>query len=321
MTDSLSKTFHLLGYFWLEEVRPADLAGLAALPELAAALPQADAGSLTELAVEYQRLFGFNLPPYESVFIDPSAMLLAPATSRVQQLYQQASWMPPAGVRSGAPDHLGLELLALATWLEQGQTNLAGRLQLHHLAWWAPALVLTLRRLQPHPFYAALGELTLDRLLATLPAEPIAANIDPFSDPPLFALHQDPVIPSPNGLDQNDPTALGLDDIIEHLLTAGRAGFFLTREDIGRISHSLDLPPVMGERRRMLEALFRLAGQYELVPALLEQLTQILAGVDATYETWSTKYSGWSSYAQPWRQHLAASQAILAEMNAAAQNL
>ena len=38
-------------------------------------------------------------------------MLLAPAAHRVQQQYDRSSFAPPP-VRAGAPDHLGLELLA-----------------------------------------------------------------------------------------------------------------------------------------------------------------------------------------------------------------
>ena len=117
MSSRVADSFCILGYFWLEEVRSDDAATIAGLPELAHALGSTDAVALTDLAVEYQRLFGSNLPPYESVFVDPTAMLMAPATSRVRALYQQAGWTPPADVRAGALDHLGLELLALADWL------------------------------------------------------------------------------------------------------------------------------------------------------------------------------------------------------------
>src|SRR5262245_57567155 len=90
VTSPIATALRLLSHFWLEEVRPDDLATITALSPLAETLPNPNPATLTDLAVEYQRLFGFNLPPYESVFIDPSMMLLAPATARVQTLYQQA---------------------------------------------------------------------------------------------------------------------------------------------------------------------------------------------------------------------------------------
>jgi len=80
MTGSFISALRLLGHFWLEEIKADDAETIAALPELAQTLPHIDSAALTDLAAEYQRLFGFNLPPYESVFIDPSVMLMAPAT-------------------------------------------------------------------------------------------------------------------------------------------------------------------------------------------------------------------------------------------------
>ena len=73
MTAPVVAALHILSQFWLEEIRSDDVEIIAALPELAQTLPNFDSATLTELAVEYQRLFGFNLSPYESVFIDPEA--------------------------------------------------------------------------------------------------------------------------------------------------------------------------------------------------------------------------------------------------------
>lgn len=274
----------LLARFWLEEVRPADVATIAALPGLAETLPATGPAALAGLAVEYQRLFGFNLPPYESVFVDPSAMLLAPATARVEALYRQAGWLPPPA-RVGAADHLGLELLALADWLAAGQTGPAHRLHAGHLALWAPALALTLRRLSPPPFYAALGELTAELLLAALPP-----NLAPDPFPPPAA-----------------DEAGDLAGLVGHLLTPCRAGLYLAREDIARLSRGLDLPLAVGDRPRMLETLFRQAGEYDQLPALLDGLRRLLHQAGAACEAWAADYPAWSPYAAAWRARLAGS--------------
>jgi TorA maturation chaperone TorD len=309
MSDLLIAALRLLSHFWLEEVRTDDLTTIAALPQLAETLPQADGDALTELAVEYQRLFGFNLLPYESIFVDPTAMLLAPATARVQALYRQARWSFPAYARVAAPDHVGLELLALADMqakaeAKEEQAKLAYRLQTEHLALWVPAFVLTLRRLTPHPFYAVLGELTLDLLLSTLPS-PLPFTIssaDPF-----------PVLPSPPVYDdqgqfiplEERQEDTGLRALVKQLLTPCRSGLMLTRADITRISRALDLPTVMGERPYMLETLFQQAGEYELAPALLDQLRQLLAEVGSAYQLWTGEYPAWTPYAEAWRRRVA----------------
>lgn len=320
MTDPFIPALRLLSHFWLEEVRPADLPTIAALPELAAALPQTNQAALSDLAVEYQRLFGFNLHPYESIFIDPSVMLLAPATARVQVLYREAGWTPPAQLRVGAPDHVGLELLALAELKAEAKEDfigLAHRLQTEHLALWVPAFILTLRRLAPHPFYAILGELTLELLLATLPAGlPSSPLADPFPalpPPPVFKDRLNPDLEVEENIDTStgSETGLGLRELVRRLLTPCEAGLFLTREDIARISRNLDLPNMMGERASMLETLFRQAGEYQLVPALLDYLRRLLAEVDTAYQGWAEEYPAWTPYAQAWRRRVAAAQAVL----------
>ena len=292
MSDSLPPALRLLARFWLEEVRPADVATISALPDLAGALPVADTAALTGLAVEYQRLFGFNLPPYESAFVDPSGMLLAPATARVEALYRQAGWLPPPA-RVGAPDHLGLELLALADWLAAGQPGPARQLHAGHLALWAPVFVLTLRRLSPPLFYAALGELTAELLLATLPDG--AACSFPVS---------------PAGEDDGD-----LAGLVRHLLTPCQAGLYLAREDIARLSRGLDLPLAVGDRPRMLETLFRQAGEYDLLPALLDRLHHLLHEAGAAYEALATDYPAWTPCAAAWRARLAGTGEKLASGN------
>lgn len=310
--DSTAKAFNLLGHFWLEEVRPDDLDLIAALPELANTLPTADASSLIALAVEYQRLFGFNLPPYESIFVDPAVMLLGPAAARVQTLFQQAGWTPPAGVRVGAPDHLGLELLALGEIQAKAEakeeaSRLSYQLHTEHLALWVPAFVLTLHRLKPHPFYATLADLTLALLLTTIPPD------SPFTIHP-FPILPPPPIYAPDGrlipLEEREPET-GMRGMLKRLLRPCEAGFYLTREDITRLSRALDLPVGMGERRYMLETLFRQAGEYELVPALLDQLRSLLDEIEAAYRAWAEEYPAWTSFAEAWLRRVATAQDIL----------
>lgn len=326
MNDPIPEAFRLLGRFWLEEARTDDLTLIAALPELAEALPTPATDTLTDLAVEYQRLFGFNLPPYESVFVDPSGMLMAPATSRVQVLYHQADWTPPTSVRTGAPDHLGLELTALADWIEKGRDHLAHQLHTRHLALWVPAFTQALQRLVPHPFYATLGKLTLDLLLATLPPDPVPFDVDPFPDlPPPLTYQDHGMSPPPSsvqvtGVDSPPPdeaqeTLISLRDILRHLLTPRDAGLYLTRDDLARIGHALDLPGVMGDRFRMLETLFQLVGQYDLSPALFEQLARLVEEAQVTYSAWVYEYPDWAAYGRAWDGRLVSTQATLSSLN------
>ena len=311
--DLIAPAYRTLGRFWLEETTAQDADMLSALPELGQTLPGLDEAHFTDLAVEYQRLFGFNLPPYESIFIDPSGMLMSPASERVVQLYQRGGWQAPPGVRTGASDHIGLELLALADWLDRKQTAPARQMHTRHLALWVAPFVLTLQRLKPHPFYAALADLTLDLLLSTLPESTLPHPDDLFPNlppPPVYRGTDDTMMMSDDNDDTSSPKKRDggspFRPLIKQLLNPREAGLFLTRTDLARLGRTLDLPASVGDRYAMLDSLFRQAMQYELVPQLLDQIGCLFSEVDRTYHQLAIDYPDWQPYAQAWRSRLAA---------------
>lgn len=306
----ITHALQLMGNYWLEEIQPEDLLVLKQLPGLAEALSDDQADALTDLAVEYQRLFGFNLPPYESVFIDPSAMLNAPATARVERLYQQAGWAPPAGVRYAAPDHIGLELLALA---DMPQTDMlaAPPLLINHLALWAPIFLLTLERLDPHPFYARLAELTQALILETLPDNPLPPGIDPFPSLPPAPVYRGTYQPAP-GQPELEVEALkgqpiqgdSLRQVLDHLLIPRQAGLYLTRQDLAAAALALELPGVVGDRGHTLKTVLQLAAQYELLSELFEQLVNLCQREISAYGDLERDNPAWAAYAKAWQQRL-----------------
>jgi hypothetical protein len=99
--------------------------------------------------------------------------------------------------------------------------------------------------------------------------------------------------------------------LIKHLLPPREAGLFITRQHLAQISHALDLPPIMGERYRMLNTLFQQAIQYDLLPALIEHLGQIVAQADDDYQNLAAEYPAWHPYSQAWRTRLIITQTKL----------
>jgi len=260
--------------------------------------------ALTDLAVEYQRLFGFGLPPYESVFLDPSAMLMAPATARVEATYREVGWSPPRDARVGAADHLGAELLALADGLDAGEGTFAGRMCRDHLALWVPVLAEALPDLHPHPFYRALTDLTLARVLGSLPDAPWPAGTDPL-----------PELPAPPEYTGSDGTgqaqhAMGaaeprLPDVVRRLLTPREAGLYLTREAIAAAGRALELPAALGERRHALATLIQAAGQFDRLPDLFDRLIARWDAAAGAYGAWADAFPAWRVCAEAWRARLA----------------
>jgi TorA maturation chaperone TorD len=338
------RALRLLGRLWVEELRQEDLPQLAALPELADSLGLPGSADLIELAAEHQRLFGFNLPPYESVFLDPSGMLDAPATSRLRTLYHAAGWSPPVGLRAAADDHLGLQLLALADLAAGGKADLAERLLTEHLALWAPLCVAALRRLMPHPFYQALGAISLGTLLNALPSAIIAPELpdlpppqryagssdgvaarapetpawavplSPERDPEAADVHaDDPFRPVPERSSRPADHGQDLAALVEDLLLPRSAGLFITRRDIAAIAHDLGLGAPAGERRRMLEGLLRGAGGLGLADPALRSLDALLAEEGETLAAWAEAWPAWSAVGGLWRACLDARRKALAE--------
>lgn len=310
----------LLAHYWLNEVQLADLVNLEKLPALGTTLPStpdAAAGALDDLAIEYQRLFGFNLPPYESLYVDPAVMLDSPATARVRQLYLTAGWQSPGEARTAAPDHLGLELLALADLLENA-SPFAAQLWQTHLALWIPVYTLDLARQQPHPFYAVLGELTREIVLAELVSENLPPK-DPFPDlppPPTYRASLGEPIQEDMGEAaelprQTEPESENLRKVLQRLLTPCRAGLYLTRQDIHNWSRQVNLPAGIGERSHTLSMLFKLAGQYDALSELLAEFKDLLQSTDEAYAALAQAYPAWEVYAQAWRQRLGQTQAFL----------
>ncbi len=319
-----ANAFRLLGRLWVEELRPEDLGPLRSLPELADALGDAGSADLTELAVEHQRLFGFNLPPYESLYLDPSGLLGAPASARVADRLRRAGWVAPSDWRVAAPDHLGLLLRALGDLQAAGDLANARELLSGHLALWAPLCIAALRRLAPHPFYQALGALTLGTLLNALPEEGIPkADLPDLPPAPRYRGSDQPdppdpaaslpdwAVPLPLSLAEAGPR--DLDSLVEDLLLPRRAGIYLTRRDIAGIAHGQGLTAPPGERRRMLGSLLRGAGGLGLADPLLRALDGLLLEEAAGLGAWAEAWPAWSEVATLWQGRLAERRAELAE--------
>ncbi len=305
-TTTRAALFRALARAWLAELRPDDLETLSRLPDVYAAIGDPTPDRLTDLAVEYQRLFGFDVPPYESVFLDPSGLLMAPATARVQAAYRRLGWTPPPA-RVGASDHIGLELALVGDLLAAGRVAEARQFVHEHLAFWAPLLIFTLRRLSPDPFYARLADETLQHLLTLLDdshSRPV--RLPSLPPPPQYTANGLPEPPDPHEEETPD-----LRTLVRHLTTARQAGIYLTRDDLGRLAKQVAFPPVIGNRQAMLTTLFRLAGQYDEVPRLLAALQAFLEHAANEYMHLVESAPAWRAYAECWLARIEETRTVL----------
>jgi TorA maturation chaperone TorD len=341
------ESYDLLARLYLDEPSADLVASLRGLPPFAEHMPpESEVDSwLADIAVEEQRLFGMNVYPYESIFVDPELMLNTRATERIARLYHDCGFNS-SQARAGAPDHLGLELrlmrdLITAELRAQASGDAGGerwaRAQqarcLHdHLAGWAPICARTIARVTTQPIYTLLATLTTELVLSDLDAHTapvVSPRIAPerslsFREIRLPADDSDPDVESSarsaSGEGGNAEDAGGINAIVRQLITPAATGVLLTRADISAMGRTLHLPITIGERFQMLRSLFDAAGQFDNVPALLESLGRLFTEEDKAVAALIAAYPAWSGYGQDWRQRIAGGQSLIAGLRAQARD-
>ncbi|MDH5506064.1 MAG: molecular chaperone TorD family protein [Anaerolineae bacterium] len=317
-----SHTYDLFSRLYLHGLTPELLPYVLEVPELAAALPRVPqpAGAAITAAFEADRaaadhyqLFGFEVFPFQSVFLDETANLGGAITQAVLDFYRQAGFAPPSSGES--PDHIGMHLACLsflcaaeADALEDGLADQAARMRAwqrrllyEHLLPWLPVFTQAVIH-YGQPFYAALAEMTLDLILehaAGLGGRPAA----PF------------VLPQPPELLGNQKT--GLKQIAAYLVTPAYSGCFLSRAAISRLARQHKIPRGFGARWQLLENTLRAAAGFDALPGVLTDLRAELDQSAAAYQALAAEYPVVVDIAQVWLARLAETQSLLAQMQAA----
>lgn len=301
--------YTVLSRIFRDGLTPTLLPFAQQISQLAPLLP--DPYDPDEAAAAHHRVFSLNIFPFESFFLDESGLLGGPAAARVQAAYEAAGFRPGD---DAAPDHVGYELALLGflagaeadAW-EDGQENIAGRMAqlqhdflVQHLLRWLPPLVIALRRLGD-PFYVALGNLALDFSVAHLKTYGGAAAAKPGA-----------FLPEPPPLLADEKT--GLRDIADYLTTPSYSGFFISREDVGRLAQRQELPRGFGKRGQLLVNALRAAAQYETLPAFLADLAEMAGHWQNAYRILRRTHPPLVFFLRPWREQTAVTQSLLAQI-------
>jgi TorA maturation chaperone TorD len=273
-----SRLYSLLSGLYLHGLTADNLESVRMVFPLGAAL--SEPLDLDAAAADHQHLFGFNVFPYESTFLDPSGLLGGPISDRLIQDYRASGYQP--GHLSEGADHIGVELGFLAflsrsestAWADKDSEKanrllerIMGFIDGQLFQWLAP-FILSVRQ-QGDPFFSQLVDLTL---------ESISQQRATFGRPESGT----------TSLPQSQPEAAeGISDtkqLSAYLLTPLLSGIFLSRDDIGRLSQGLSLPRGFGQRRHMIENLFQSAITYEQIPYLLSSLQRLLLRWETEYQ-------------------------------------
>ena len=308
-----SRFYHLLSTLALYGLTEETLPLVRAVDELVEHLPaEFDASNA---AAQHQSLFGINVYPFESIFLDASGMLGGDVTDQVMVDFAQVGFRPSAS--AAAADHLGEELGVLAFLCgaeadahEDGAGAIERQLQRHlrtfmeaHLLRWLWPCALAVQH-EADPFYAAVVELTVE-FASSHYAELVKATPTQID----FSL------PDPPDILADDKT--GLKDICDYLATPIHSGFFLSRTTLVRLGRTQKLPSGFGNRRQTLENLFNSAAQYDGVDTLLGQLDALCAADEAMLQKWVDAEVAVDPFVGPWRLQLAHTRAVIKTMKSA----
>jgi len=321
-------TYMLLSRLYLEGLTSELLPYVRALPSLAATLP--DKFEADEAGADYQSLFGFNLFPYESIFLDPSGLLGGAMTERVTNDYREAGFALHQAERA---DHIGNELAFLAflsgaeadAW-EDNLVPIALRMRQMardflqtHLLRWLPPLIIALQR-QPHAFYARLADLTLEIVTSHLSVPPSnladMTLLTPSSD---NAAQIKPTIPSflPPAPALFTDEKTGLKEIANYLITPPMSGIYLSRDDIVQLGRQQRLPRGFGKRQQILLNLLRIASQYDEWLTLLSSFQEQLEAWQAAYINYHITHPHLGPFADVWLARTRHTSELLQQMKLA----
>ncbi len=275
----------LCGRLLLEGLTPELLPFVQQIPELATAVPPAYDDE--SAAVHYQNIFGFNLFPFQSIFLDRSGLVGGQETKRVQQFLGKVGY---EGVSDVDADHMGQLLLCLAALCEDGgqqarqqQAELLGQ---HLLRWLLPFTCAL--KLQKRDFYTALADLLL--IFVADHAQDLAEELTRQRP---YTLPQPPAI-------LNDKKS-GWKEIAAFLLTPMATGIYLGRDMIGALARQFKLPRGFGDRQQMLVNLIQSAIVYDSFGEAMMELERITAVYQTHYLTQQPHFPHDATLAEQWQ--------------------
>lgn len=264
---SRSHAYSLLSRIYLDGLTDDMYAWVSTIPSWEAACPKSF--DVEQAAAQYQRLFGFNVPPYASIFMEAEGHLGGAVTTYADRKFREAGLEIKAS--DVMPDHAGLELAYLghlsmleARCLEEGDQmryelmqEEIGAFTSNHLLHWLPVFVQTLQA-QGDPFFAHVARTTWD-LVA-----------DHTKDMKLFFDKEE------KQQSENGERARGergnMMEIAEQLVRPQRCGFYLSRDQMSDLGRKLDVPTGFIERKQMMINLLETALRFDALPKLVNVL-------------------------------------------------
>lgn len=275
---SRSHAYSLLSRIYLDGLTDEMYAWVCMIPSWEAACPKSF--DEDQAAAQYQRLFGFNVPPYASIFMEADGHLGGAVTTYADRAFREAGLEIKAS--DVMPDHIGLELAYLghlsmleARCLEEGDQRRYELMQEEtgvftstHLLHWLPVFIQTLQA-QGDPFFTHVAHTTWDLV------SDHTKNI------------KSALVKGEEQQSESGNIARGeqgkMAEIAEQLVRPLKCGFYLSRDQMSDLGRKLNVPTGFIERKQMMTNLLQTALRFDAVPQLVNILKQHIEQCQSFY--------------------------------------
>ncbi len=246
-TEARQAAYGLLADLFRTGPAPEHVELLSELGLLTEDLPQ----DTDVVASEHFALFGLDVLPYASWFLEPGGMLGGSVTEMVARLARR--FLGDVHVRD-EPDHISseLELIAALGGHDATSESFADELVEFldgHVLWWLPAFAFAVGR-SGSGFYSRAADVLVELVASHRQALGVGAS-------------EESVLPEPFDILADDRTDVR--QIAHYLATPALSGIVLLRSRIVAAGRTLGLPRGFGDRRLMIGNLLRSAAEYGAV--------------------------------------------------------
>ena len=303
-----SNAYRLFSLLLLQGVTEESSALVKQIPDLEK-LIDFDRG-YAELAADHYALFGHNLPPYASIFLEENGQPGGDVTEAVARGFRECGYR--AQSQGESADHIGHMLGCLSflcgaesdAW-EDGAPHVAGQmrqiqvefLEQQLLPWIFPFMWAV--RSQPNKFYQLLVDLTAD--IATDHYQALSNLHTSFSTP----------LANEESLGGEDTT---LKEIVDFLLKPDRSGLWLSSDKINLLGRRYELPRGFGDRRTILTNLFKAAGKYDSFPKLIQEIAADFSEAHIEFENIRSQRPELAPFLYPWSLKIGGANRMLHQM-------
>lgn len=286
----------------MEGITPEIVPLISDIPELAETLGEnGNSINWEEMAADHYQLFGMNVYPYESCFLEPERNPGADVSRSVLEFYSQSGFQSS---NEESPDHIAveLELLGFLTnternYLLEGNFEEVEKIRAvqvefidRHLVYWLPQFVFAVSRQNIHPLYNQTAELMLDVILEQRKLIGGGTDNQRVELPPVPKILED--------------SNTGLRDIVTFLLTPVYSGFFLSHKDIVQLGKQMNIPHGFGDRQQVLLNLLRNSINFDNFGVLLSNLIQIIEDWKIMYQQMEDSLFGSNNLNLEWLARL-----------------